>query len=281
MQRLFGWFVSESALIWFLHRSARLFPVDWSAFDVWVRFTPPDQVVMAAGRYLALALAYWLLLSSIIYSVGLISDLPNLVRSVEWGTLPLVRNAARRAVALTMATVTIAPSSIMLSPSIRFRHDAPAGSDVHVDGVDRKAPQEDTDRKANGAVISVTDNGLILPPGATVTVPKPTRPSVATPQLVDRTQIPPKSTDRQTTGIEPNPPVTEAVATEYQVIDGDSLWSIAAHHLAASHPEAPVSDREVARYWVQVVGLNRASLTSKNPDMIFPGEVIILPPVDG
>ncbi|MBK5267562.1 MAG: hypothetical protein JJE47_09020 [Acidimicrobiia bacterium] len=281
MQRLFGWFVSESALIWFLHRSARLFPVDWSDFDVWVRFTPPDQVVMAAGRYLALALAYWLLLSSTTYSVGLISDLPNLVRSVEWGTLPVVRNAARRAVALTMATVTIAPSSVMLSPSVHFNHDAPAGPVIQVDGADRKAPEKNTDREANGAVISVTDNGLILPPGATVTVPKPTRPSVATPRLVDRTQMPARATDLQTTEIEPNPPVTKAAATEYQVIDGDSLWSIATHHLAASHPEAPLSDREIARYWVQVVGLNRASLTSKNPDMIFPGEVIVLPPVDG
>jgi nucleoid-associated protein YgaU len=65
------------------------------------------------------------------------------------------------------------------------------------------------------------------------------------------------------------------------VIDGDSLWRIAARHLATSRPEAPLSDREIARYWVQVVGLNRASLTSKNPDVIFPGEVIVLPPVDG
>ncbi len=274
MQRLFGWFVSESALIWFLHRSARLFPVDWSDFDVWVHFTPPDQVVMAAGRYLALALAYWLLLSSTVYSVGLISDLPNLVRSVEWGTLPLVRNAARRAVAFTMATVTIAPSSAMLSPSIHFSH-GPVESGLQVDGADREANGQETD----GGVISVTDNGLILPPGATVTVPKPTRPSVATPRLVDRSQMPAMATDRLTTEIEPDPPITEAAATEYQVIDGDSLWSIAAHHLSTSRPEAALSDREIARYWVQVVGLNRASLTSKNPDMIFPGEVIVLPPV--
>jgi len=272
MLRLVGWFVSESALIWFLHQAARLFPVDWSDFDVWVRFTPPDQVVMAGGRYLALALAYWLLLTSTMYSIGLISDLPDLARSVEWATLPVVRNAARRAVALSIATVTIAPAGVILSPSILFSHDASAGSDVPVD----EAGQD-----PDGGVISVTNNGLILPPGATVTVPAPALPSVATPRLVDRTPMSATAADRHTTGIEPDPPPRPAAATEYQVMGGDNLWGIATGHLAVSHPNAPLSDREMASYWAQVVEVNRDSLTSRDPDMIFPGEVIMLPPVDG
>lgn len=277
MQRLMGWFVSESALVWFLHQAASLFPVYRSDLHVWIRFTPPDLVVMAGGRYLALALAYWLLISSTIYSIGLLSDLPALVRSVEWATLPVVRTAARRAVALTMATVTLAPAAVIGSPSIRFSHGTSVGPDVPVDEADPKT----TGQGAEGAVISVTDHGLILPPGAIVTVPAPARPSVSTPRLVNGTPTSVRAPDRPATGVEPNPSAPPTEATEYRVIDGESLWSIATRHLAASHRDVQLSDWEKARYWTEVVDANRSSLTSGNPDLIFPGEVIVLPPVLG
>jgi hypothetical protein len=40
-----------------------------------------------------------------------------------------------------------------------------------------------------------------------------------------------------------------------------------------------LSEREIARYWLDVVDANRASLRSGDPDVIFPGETIKLPPV--
>jgi hypothetical protein len=65
------------------------------------------------------------------------------------------------------------------------------------------------------------------------------------------------------------------------VAEGDNLWTIARDRLAkvSGRPADELSEREVARYWLDVVDTNRASLRSGNPDLIFPGEIIKLPPV--
>ncbi|MGB8361521.1 MAG: hypothetical protein WCE80_08990 [Acidimicrobiia bacterium] len=55
---------------------------------------------------------------------------------------------------------------------------------------------------------------------------------------------------------------------------GDHLWKISARHLG----DGPVT--EVAPYWRQVVVLNTPRLRSGNPDLIYPGEEIELPPVE-
>jgi hypothetical protein len=42
---------------------------------------------------------------------------------------------------------------------------------------------------------------------------------------------------------------------------------------------ADVADTEVAPYWVAVCERNRATLTSGDPNLIFPGEVVTLPAI--
>lgn len=56
---------------------------------------------------------------------------------------------------------------------------------------------------------------------------------------------------------------------------GDSLWSISERHLRSLGPG--VSSRRVAVYWARVVAANRHSLRSGNPDLIYPGETVLLP----
>ena len=68
----------------------------------------------------------------------------------------------------------------------------------------------------------------------------------------------------------PDPP------TPYTVRRGDNLWSIAAEHLSEVI-EVP-SRSEVAHYWRTVISANEEHLRSGDPDLIFPGEVIALPP---
>jgi nucleoid-associated protein YgaU len=65
------------------------------------------------------------------------------------------------------------------------------------------------------------------------------------------------------------------------VVDGDNLWTISRDHLAAAtnRRSSELSDHEIARYWLRVIAVNRASLRSGNPDVIFPGELIMFPPV--
>jgi hypothetical protein len=65
------------------------------------------------------------------------------------------------------------------------------------------------------------------------------------------------------------------------VVSGDSLWTIAAGHLARATgravAEVPVG--EVASYWARVVDHNRDALRSGNPNLIYPSEALELPPL--
>jgi hypothetical protein len=80
----------------------------------------------------------------------------------------------------------------------------------------------------------------------------------------------------------PARPAPEAGQETHSVVEGDNLWTIAKGRLE----EAPgagarePTDREVADYWAQVKRLNRDELPSGDPDVIVPGDKILLPPVD-
>ena len=74
-------------------------------------------------------------------------------------------------------------------------------------------------------------------------------------------------------------PEPEAGAV-HRVVEGDNLWTIARDHLARATGRRPaeLGEREIARYWLRVVEANRASLRSGDPDLIYPGEQVRLPP---
>jgi resuscitation-promoting factor RpfA len=69
------------------------------------------------------------------------------------------------------------------------------------------------------------------------------------------------------------PPLTRAPVTSHVITPGDHLWSIAAAHLGA------VTAAEIAPYWRRVVEHNRSRLRSGDPNLVYPGEIIELPPV--
>jgi nucleoid-associated protein YgaU len=64
-------------------------------------------------------------------------------------------------------------------------------------------------------------------------------------------------------------------------VRGDNLWAIARERLAAARSggSGEPTNREVAEYWMRVVEANRGRLRSGDPDLIYPGEEVILPPV--
>jgi hypothetical protein len=65
------------------------------------------------------------------------------------------------------------------------------------------------------------------------------------------------------------------------VAPGDNLWVLAARQLAVATGRDPrsVPDAEVAPYWVRVCDLNRDRLASGDPNLVYPGEQVVLPPV--
>ena len=68
-------------------------------------------------------------------------------------------------------------------------------------------------------------------------------------------------------------PTLDSTTLKHSVIHGDSLWSIAAGRLSPT-----ASDQEIDREWRSIYALNRA-LIGSNPSLIFPGQVLELPPL--
>ena len=60
---------------------------------------------------------------------------------------------------------------------------------------------------------------------------------------------------------------------------GDHLWSLSERHLARVLGRDDLSEQEIAPYWVTVIETNRSAIRSGNPDLIYPGETILLPEV--
>jgi hypothetical protein len=73
---------------------------------------------------------------------------------------------------------------------------------------------------------------------------------------------------------DPTVPTTRVV-----VRAGDNLWSIARTALRTS-ANGP-ADPQVAQYWYAVIAANRATLRSGDPSLIYPGEIVTLPPHRG
>ena len=74
-------------------------------------------------------------------------------------------------------------------------------------------------------------------------------------------------------------PMPAPATTTATLAPGDHLWSVASRTLATAWGRLP-AEREVVPYWRLLVELNRPSLPNPaDPDLVFPGEVVRLPPV--
>lgn len=81
----------------------------------------------------------------------------------------------------------------------------------------------------------------------------------------------PESVAPQTTV--PNEP------TEVVVQSGDHMWSLAQQRLEQVRGRE-VSDTEIAPYWLKMIDVNLSRIRSGEPDLIYPGEILLLPAID-
>lgn len=72
-------------------------------------------------------------------------------------------------------------------------------------------------------------------------------------------------------------PVTVVSLKETVVVvqPGDHLWKISRRHLDIDHAGLPTTP-----YWRRVIHSNQPHLRSGDPNLIYPGEMIRLPPIN-
>lgn len=76
-------------------------------------------------------------------------------------------------------------------------------------------------------------------------------------------------------------PAPASAPTSHAVVAGDNLWEIAATALAGAtgRERRELAAIDIAPYWVRLCMTNRPRLRSGNPSLIYPGEVVELPPM--
>lgn len=251
--RLFGLVGVQAGLIAGLHILGRVdgFQIEWSNLSMWLTETPFEDAAGAVLLLAALVLSYWLLLSTVSYMFAAASSSPGAIRAVGWVTLPPIRRLVSRALALSIAASSVAGP---LAPAIAKY----AGSG-----------------EASRVIVAVDSQGRLYPPGAA---------SETETEADTNTMLPPHLT------VPTEPPAPAPVPEPAEVLDGsrthevvvkrgEHLWSISERHLEEVLGRQDLSEHEIARYWVGVIDANRSSIRSGDPDLIYPGERILLPPV--
>ena len=126
---------------------------------------------------------------------------------------------------------------------------------------------------------------LTTPPAAALGLPMevPPPPYVPTPAGPGPTPttvpLDTSPTLREPRSDRPRIPLPEIVPSSgvYVVVKGDNLWRIACRRVAELLGIEEPTSREIVPYWLDLIDLNRDRLRSGDPDLIYPGEELLLP----
>jgi hypothetical protein len=243
----------------------------------WLQQTPSEDVLLAGVRLAALVAAWWLLGSTLLYVAARVTHLHGTAAALGWATLPAVRRWADRAAAVSIVAATALgvgrPAAADPPPT-----SSPATAPVVID-VDHRDPTTVPSRPP-----SSVRTGQSVDPSPVPSVPSidsaprpppipttaPLLPPIAQPPVVPVMPTAPAAS-----------PIAPATGATHTVARGEHLWSIAAAQVATAigRPPAELAPADVASYWLRVVEINRPRLRSGNPNLVYPGEVVDLPPL--
>ncbi|MGA7271844.1 MAG: LysM peptidoglycan-binding domain-containing protein [Acidimicrobiia bacterium] len=218
--------------------------VDWGDPGGWLARAEPDAALAALARMAGLVLAGWVGTSSVIYVVARLAGIrPG---SIRWLSIGPIRQAVDALLAGSLLLGTVTPS-------------LPAGAGV-ADTTTISTPAE-----------TVLPGYIPFPAGEIYPPPPPEHDNPP------NTGSGPLPTAHHPIGAVPG--VDTGAADEPATVvvrPGDNLWKLAARHLEqAGGGAVPIAD--IAPYWRRVVEVNRDRIRSGDPDLIYPGEKIVLP----
>ena len=237
------------------------FSVEWSDPIGWLNTVSPDQAIAGLLRSVGIASGYWITASTALYALiaQRSAPVPRLVRII---TMPGIRRMVDRALATALAASIAATP---FTPAIAAESPPPpVVFDINADGVPvphiRPPLQTSVPDTQSADEMPTADDD---------------RPVSASPTRV--APIPPVVG----TFVHPVAPaalVSQSTETTHTVDGGDNLWVIADQHLRAAGFEP--TNAVITSYWRRVIEANRPTLRSGDPNLIYPGEIINLPPVE-
>lgn len=252
-----------------LHRLGRVpwLQVDWADPAGWLDRTPLTDAIVAGLRLVGLVGAWWLALSTVAYLAARASGLRPLISVTGLLTLPAVRRVADRVVAGSVALSTLAAPMVATSLDDR----PPPAEQVASDYL----PTEVIPLPPPGTHAEEAEPPPRPSPGPTVELPVP-EVEPAPPPEPEVEPTPPRPEGEPPA--EPTISVRLDATLEVVVRPGDHLWALSERRLTEALGR-PAADHEVAPYWLEVIEANRDRIRSGDPDLIYPGEVVVLPAV--
>ena len=293
--------VTEAAAVTGLHLLGGEpgFGIPFDHLGDWLQSAPLIEVLAGILRLVLLIGAWWLLVGTLLCVFAHFTGAPAAVRaSARVTPSPLRRRVDRALVAsivagsLFVGATPVLAGETPVDPAVEdpAALASPVGETPVVDtpAVDPPAadpaPEVPVRTGRTGDAAAVAEVTAALPD---VDVDVPVRAPVAEAPAVPRPT--PDSPRGSSDGGAPPPPADSlaiaapaaAAPDTHTVLAGDTLWDLAASQLATATGRslAQLTNAEVVVYWVRVCELNRPRLRSGDPNLIFPGEVIELPPV--
>jgi hypothetical protein len=225
-----------------------------------------EPLATALGWWLAAVVMAWLVFSTIVSIAAHVWPRRAHLRRVESLGAALITRYVEAAFALALGAGMVAASGGAVAAA------PPTGS-----AITRSTAH--TTSSSGPVTVEVQPDGtlVVVPPESAATTT--TRPvtTASTPPATSARASRPSVVPAPSTGTT-TPSTVTATNTNVVVVPGDNLWRIASAHLTAPRG-GPVADDEVVSYWRTVVAANRATLRSGDPNLIFPGELVTLPPL--
>jgi nucleoid-associated protein YgaU len=228
--------------------------------SAWLDRTPPEVMAVAFVRLVALAAGWYLAVCTLALTLIQPVGRSRVGSAAARATPAVVRRLVVGAGGLGLAAGTLvgALPSTMVAPAPL----APRPAAASVVGA-MQDPSTPTGTMRRGPRDIPTAVMTRLPTEHTPTAFMTRLPTEHTPRA---SRSPPAPATRDRTAAPPS----------WTVASGDSFWSIAAETLAQAG-EAP-TDRRVIGYWRRVVEANRGRLLDPgNPDLLVPGQELVLP----
>ena len=220
--------------------------VDWSHPGAWLARTPPDVALAAIARLGGLVAVAWVVASSAVYLSLRLAGLRT--ARLDWLSIGPVRRLVEAVLAGSLALTGVVPA---LARPDTTTTSHPTTVTPHPTTTVTPHPTTTVTRAVDPAYVPV-------PAGARSTPPRE-----------DREPAGP-TTGRDDPMAEPPGPVVVMVRP------GDHLWGLAEHRLRQIWDRQP-HPAEVAHYWVATLEANLGRLRSGHPDLVYPGEEIVLP----